>query len=126
MRIDKWLFFTRLYKTRTLAAKACNGGLVHVNGERVRSSRVITVGDVLDVSRGHLHYRFTVAGQPRRRGPASEARTFYTEDESVAEQRAVDEARRKAARSSQPLTAGRPDRQTRRALVNRKQGFDSS
>ncbi|MEL7539176.1 MAG: RNA-binding S4 domain-containing protein [Pseudomonadota bacterium] len=125
MRLDKWLFYTRVYKTRSLAAKACNGGLVHVNGERVRASRDLGAGDVLDISKGHLHYRYTVVSEPTRRGPASEARLCYSEDAAVAEQRDKDLALRKAARASTPTTQGRPDRKTRRALVSRKQGFDS-
>ena len=123
MRIDKWLFYTRLYKTRGLAAQACTGGHVHVNGDRVRPSREIRIGDVLDVTKAHLHYRYTVVAEPVRRGPAAEAQTCYAEDDAVASTRRQDIALRTAARTSTPLTDGRPDRKTRRALVNRKQGF---
>ena len=123
MRIDKWLYYTRLYKTRGSAAQACVGGHVHVNGERVRASRDVTTDDVLDITKAHLHYRYTIVAHPVRRGPAAEARSCYVEDEAVARARQQDLALRKAARSSVPLTEGRPDRKTRRALVNRKQGM---
>ncbi|MEM1263970.1 MAG: RNA-binding S4 domain-containing protein [Pseudomonadota bacterium] len=124
MRVDKWLFYTRLYKTRALAAQACRGGLVHINGERVRPSRELAMGDCLDVSKAHLDFRYTVTLFPTRRGPAKEARQCYEEDQEVARRREHDVALRKAARTSTPLTDGRPDRKTRRALVNRKQGYD--
>lgn len=123
MRIDKWLFYTRLYKTRSLAGQACTGGHVAVNGERVRPSRDISKGDVLDITKAHLSFRYTVVAEPARRGPAREAVLCYEEDEAVRKKREADLALRNAARQAVPLTDGRPDRKTRRALVNRKQGF---
>lgn len=122
LRIDKWLFFTRLYKTRSQAAKACSGGRVHVNQERVKSSRELREGDIIDLTRDQYAYRFSVLGFPRHRGPASVAQTFYSEDDEVRQKREADSAARRAVRAQMPTTVGKPDKKTRRALRAWKSG----
>lgn len=121
LRVDKWLFFVRVFKTRGEAAKACNGGHVHVNKERVKSSRALKVGDILEVTKGQLLYRFTVTSIPVRRGPAREAATFYDEDDLQRLAREERQAMLREDRARIPMTKGRPDKKTRRALRERKQ-----
>lgn len=122
LRIDKWLFYTRLYKTRSQAAKACNGGRVHVNQERVKSSRELREGDIIDLTRDQHAYRYNVLGFPRHRGPASVAQTFYSEDAQIRQKREADVAARRAVRAQMPTTDGKPDKKTRRALRAWKSG----
>ena len=119
LRIDRWLFFTRFYKTRSLAAKAVTGGHVRLNGERARRSSQVRVGDRIELTREQLRWVMTVRELPVRRGPATEARRCYEEDpESVI---ARDQARDglRIDRLAMPRTAGRPDKHTRRKLRDR-------
>lgn len=116
LRIDKWLWHTRFYKTRGLAARAVSGGHVHVNGERVKPSRTVRVGDRLEVTRDRLTWRVSVLALPARRGPAPEAEACYHEEEgSRREREALIETLRQDRRAM-PRTDGRPDKHTRRRL----------
>jgi ribosome-associated heat shock protein Hsp15 len=113
LRIDKWLWCARFFKSRAQATDAVNGGLVHVNGERVKASRAIHAEDRLVITRDEYRIEIVVHGIPARRGPATEAQTFYAEtEESVAAR----EARRARARLAAPAPDGRPDKHDRRAL----------
>jgi ribosome-associated heat shock protein Hsp15 len=113
LRIDKWLWFARLFKSRSQATDAVAGGLVHVNGERVKPSRVIHIEDRLYITKDETRWELIVQGIPVRRGPAPEARTHYTETEaSVAER----EKQRERSRLAGPAPEGRPDKHARRAL----------
>lgn len=116
LRIDKWLWYCRIYKTRGLAAKAVTGGKVHVNGERVKPSRALVPGDVLDLTKGQLAFQLKVTAIPRRRGPATEAERCYTEDDESRRQRLEFVAALKTDRAMMPTTRGRPDKRTRRRL----------
>jgi ribosome-associated heat shock protein Hsp15 len=112
LRIDKWLWFARFFKSRSQATAAVAGGLVHVNGQRTKASYAVCVGDVIAVTRSEHHIEVMVKGIPVRRGPAPEAQTFYSEtDKSIAER----EQRRLHARSM-PAPSGRPDKHDRRRL----------
>lgn len=124
LRIDRWLWFTRFYKTRTAASAAVQGGHVRVNGERARTATRVSPGDRIELKRQQLAYVMTVRRIPARRGPAVEARACYEESaESVAtrEQR-LRELRRD--RLQMPMTKGRPDKHTRRRLRQRNRGPD--
>lgn len=113
LRIDKWLWFTRFFKSRSQATDAVTGGLVHVNGERVKPSRVVQMNDRLLITREESRFEVIVQGMPVRRGPATEARTYYVETpESIAAR----EVRREYARLAPPAPDGRPDKHGRRAL----------
>lgn len=81
LRIDKWLWFVRLFKSRSQATDAVAGGLVHVNGDRVKPSRLIHVEDRLHITKDEMRLEVIVRGMPVRRGPAPEARLHYTETE---------------------------------------------
>ncbi len=120
LRVDKWLWFTRFYKTRGLASKAVTGGHVKVNGERAKPATTVRSGDVIEIVRDQLPWRLTVAALPQRRGPAKEARACYQEDEGVAEQRQSLSTGRRMDRLLMPTTEGKPDKHTRRKLRARR------
>jgi ribosome-associated heat shock protein Hsp15 len=127
LRVDKWLWCTRFFKTRSLAAKAVSGGHVRVNGARVKPSREVSVGDALAIQRGTDQIECVVRAVPQRRGPANEAQACYEETpESIARrEKRADERRAFAAVYTQP-TAGKPDKRTRRMLRSRfRQNQDS-
>ena len=120
LRVDKWLWFTRFFKTRSLATAAVKGGHVKVNGERAKPGLKLAVGDRLQIVRGRLPFDVVVAAIPTRRGPAAEARDCYTEaDASVDARRTIVEGL-KSDRLQMPTTKGRPDKRTRRALRHRQ------
>ncbi len=79
LRVDKWLWCARFYKTRSIAQDAVEGGHVQVNGERVKAARPVKVGDRLRITRERERFEVEVTGIPARRGPATEARQFYLE-----------------------------------------------
>lgn len=111
-RIDKWLWFARFYKSRTLAADMINDGRVRLNGERcTKTSQIVRAGDVLTFAAG-LHVRVVkvIAGGARR-GPATEARTLY---EDLTPEKIVEPAADAAA--AREKGAGRPTKKDRRAI----------
>src|SRR4051812_24337997 len=81
LRVDKWLWTARFYKTRSLAAQAVEAGRARVNGERVKPARVLKRGDGVLVRSGELEWKVEVRGFSARRGPASEAALLYAESE---------------------------------------------
>lgn len=116
LRIDKWLWATRFYKTRSLAAKAVGGGLVHVNEQRVKPARTLQEGDLLSVGSQPDIREIRVLGMPRRRGPATEAVTFYEETEQSIARREANREQRQLDRLSEPKPEVRPDKRSRRQL----------
>ena len=116
VRIDKWLWAARFYKTRSAATEAVLGGRVHVNGERVKPAKDIHVDDRLEVTIGDTRRIVVVLGLAEKRGPASVAASLYEETpESIAlrEQRA---AERRLARPLGADLGARPTKQDRRRL----------
>jgi len=122
LRIDRWLWFTRFYKTRGLAAAAVSGGHVRINGERARPGSKVRQGDLVEVVRDQLPYRVTAGALPARRGPASEAQNCYSEDEATRARRTELKASLQQDRRLMPRTPGRPDKHTRRLLRERNRG----
>lgn len=122
LRVDRWLWFTRFYKTRTAASAAVQGGHVRVNGEPARTSIRVRVGDHVRLVRQQLTWELTVLAVPSRRGPAREAQSCYEESPDSVErrERTIDELRRD--RLQMPMTRGRPDKHTRRKLRDRNRG----
>ncbi len=116
MRIDRWLFFVRLFKSRSLAGEAVTGGRVHVNGERVKPSRVVRVGDNVVFNRGAVPFECEVTGLPPRRGPAPEAAACYRESEASVARRAQFAERMRLATAFAPRPESRPDKHERREL----------
>jgi ribosome-associated heat shock protein Hsp15 len=116
VRIDKWLWAARFFKTRTAATEAVVGGLVHVGGERVKPAREVRPGDVLEVRVGTVSRTVVVRGLAERRGPAAVAATLYEETlESVSAREAQALQRRVAPPLGFDLGA-RPTKQARRRL----------
>jgi ribosome-associated heat shock protein Hsp15 len=114
LRIDKWLWCARFFKSRSLAQEAVEGGHVQVNGERVKASRQVRVGDRLRITRERERYEVEVTGIPVRRGPAPEARQHYHE---TPESDAARAHARELDRLSAPVSNGRPDKRERRDLI---------
>ena len=119
MRIDKWLWFTRFYKTRGLAGSAVAGGHVRINDARAKAASRVSVGDRIRLVRDQLQFNLVVEAIPTRRGPAAEARRCYSEDEASVASRKKMLAEISADRRSMPRTPGRPDKHTRRKLRQR-------
>jgi ribosome-associated heat shock protein Hsp15 len=122
LRIDKWLWCARFFKSRGLAQQAVEGGHVQVNGERVKASRPVRVGDRLRITRERERYEVEVTGLPERRGPATEARKHYVES---AESEAARAAAREFNRLTAPVSSGRPDKRERRELLDVMKGRGS-
>ncbi len=116
MRIDRWLFFVRLFKSRSLAGEAVSGGRVHVNGERVKAARVVRIGDQVAFNRGAVPFDCEVLGLPLRRGPAPEAAACYRESPDSVARRALFAERMRTATAFAPRPDTRPDKHERREL----------
>jgi ribosome-associated heat shock protein Hsp15 len=119
LRVDRWLFYCRFFKTRSLATAAVSGGHVKLNGERTTPGSRIKCGDQIDLIRERLPYSLQVTGIPNRRGPAAEARNCYLEDEETVRQREDQAVALRQDRMLMPKTEGRPDKHTRRKLRSR-------
>jgi ribosome-associated heat shock protein Hsp15 len=122
VRIDKWLWAARMFKTRSAATGAVLGGRVHVNGERVKPSKVVRTGDTIDVTIRADRRTLVVTEVAERRGPASDALTLYAE---TPESRIAREQRAAERRLSRPLGADlgtRPTKQARRRLDALRRG----
>lgn len=121
LRIDRWLWCARLFKSRSAAAEAVRGGHVRLNGQRVKPSHAVKVGDALSVERSMGVVRdVAITSIPLRRGPATEAARAYRESEESIE-RGRRAAEQRALRAFAPPTVGRPDKRTRRLLVRARQ-----
>ena len=122
LRIDRWLFECRFFKTRSKATAAVTGGHVKLNGVRPAPGIRVKVGDRIELVRDRLPYSLEVVAIPARRGPASEAQACYVEDQDVARDRELKVAALRQDRMSMPRTPGRPDKRTRRKLRERSRG----
>jgi len=113
VRIDRWLWAARFYKSRTLAARACEGGKVDVNGRRARAHKTVVPGDIVSFRAGDWRRKVKVLRISERRGPSSAARLLY-EDMSPPPPRKNDWLI--APPPSRPKGSGRPTKQERRRL----------
>ena len=118
VRIDKWLWAARFFKTRSLASRAVNGGRVHLNGRRVKAARAVLLGDELRISRNELEFVVTVLELADRRGPARIARTLYEESEESIRARELrrEERRMRRALEQQVAPPKRPSKRDRRKI----------
>jgi len=116
IRLDKWLWAARFFKTRALASTAVSGGKIHLGGRCVKPSRTVKIDDEFEVRRGYERYEVVVTALSGRRGSATDAQLLYREtDESVARRR--DEAeKRKLAQLQRPRSDARPDKKQRRQI----------
>lgn len=117
VRIDKWLWAARFFKTRSLARTAINGGKVRLNGSRVKPGKPLAVGDHLNVQRGEELFEIEVLVLETRRGPAAEAQKMYLESEESATRRARRKEQKALERAARAQRERRPDKRQRRQIV---------
>ncbi|XXQ68979.1 RNA-binding S4 domain-containing protein [Neisseriaceae bacterium B1] len=122
MRLDKWLWAARFFKTRSLASKHIELGRVAVNGQKVKTSKYIVVGDVIDLTLNSLPFKLYVLALNHQRRPAPEARLLYREDEQTTANREAQKALDQASRISAAYPDGRPTKRDRRQLDKVKRG----
>ncbi|MGH7845318.1 MAG: RNA-binding S4 domain-containing protein [Candidatus Binatia bacterium] len=121
VRLDKWLWAARFFKTRNLAAIAVTRGKIHVNGFRAKPARHVQVGDCLQITHGRFDC-VVVRALPKQRGPAARANLLYQETEESARQRQEIASQRRAEPAPQRHFKGRPVKKDRRAIVRFTRG----
>jgi ribosome-associated heat shock protein Hsp15 len=117
IRLDKWLWAARFFKTRSLAARACTLGRIQCNGQPAKAAREIHIGDMLRVTNDSGDFEIAVLLLSETRGPGSVAQTLYHETEASREFRQKAIAERKAMRQFEVLPAGRPSKRDRRRII---------
>jgi len=119
MRLDKWLWAARFFKTRTLAVEAVTGGRVSINQEHAKPAKDVKVGDLLSIRIGQMTREVEVKGLSSQRGPAPQAQLLYAETPaSITAREAAAEARRLAPEPAATISQGRPTKQDRRRLAD--------
>jgi ribosome-associated heat shock protein Hsp15 len=116
VRIDKWLWAARFFKTRSLAAKAVGGGHVTVNGNKVKPARVVQNGDMLSIRQDFLEFTVQILALSEQRGPAVVARTLYEETEASQAKREQTLAERRDMNLRGNHPDRRPDKHERRKI----------
>lgn len=116
VRLDKWLWVARFFKTRSMATQAINGGKVHVNGNRVKAARNVSVGDRLRITIGFMEFCVTVLALSRFRRPAKEASLLYTESEESIRAREEQRELRRMTSAGYAAPAKRPSKRDRRKI----------
>jgi ribosome-associated heat shock protein Hsp15 len=116
LRIDRWLWCTRLFKSRTLAAEAVSGGKVHVNGRRVKPAHAVGIGDKVSITRPGFGFECEVLKLPERRGSAPVAQACYAETETARAAREKHGEQVRLASAFAPRSLERPDKHARREL----------
>ena len=124
VRLDKWLWAARFFKTRSVARDAVSGGKVHLNGNRAKPGRSLNIGDELRIQRGEEEYAITVLDLSARRGPAPVARSLYEESEENRSRREKLAEERRLEYQQNATRERRPDKRQRRRLVQFKNKFD--
>ena len=117
LRIDKWLWAARFFKTRSLAARACELGRIQSNGQPAKAAREVRIGNMLRVTNDGGDFEVEVLLLSDVRGPASVAQTLYRETEASRELRQKVAAERKAMKQFEELPAGRPSKRDRRKII---------
>ena len=116
VRMDKWLWAARFFKTRTLARRACDIGRIECNGQRAKAAREVRAGDLLQVKNEGGDFEAEVLALSEMRGPAAVAQTLYRETEASRESRRKLAEERKAAPHFETLREGRPSKRDRRKI----------
>lgn len=116
VRIDKWLWAARFFKTRAVAAEAVTGGHVHINGERSKPAHAIKIGDVLKITKAGATFVITVTALSERRGTATAAQALYVEDPESQARREQQRVLYKLNALASPRPLKRPDKRERRQL----------
>ena len=124
VRLDKWLWAARFFKTRSVAREAVSGGKVHLNGNRAKPGRSLKLGDELRIQRGEEEFIITVLELSVRRGPATVARGLYEESEENRKAREQLAEARKLEHQQHATHERRPDKRQRRRIVSFKDKFN--
>jgi len=120
-RIDKWLWTSRFFKTRSLASDAVNGGKVHLNGQRVKAGRPVKIDDVLTIQKDSVLFEVTIKGINKTRRPAKEASLCYQESEASQAKREQEQQIKKLASATRPVPKRKPGKREREQLRQFKQ-----
>ena len=124
VRVDKWLWAARFFKTRSIAKTAIEGGKVHLDGQRVKVSREISVGETLVIKQGWDEKEIVVRSLSAQRGPAPSARELYEETAASIEKREREAQARKAAGGAVSRPTQKPGKHQRKALERLRKQFD--
>ncbi|TPW11289.1 MAG: ribosome-associated heat shock protein Hsp15 [Halothiobacillaceae bacterium] len=124
IRLDKWLWAARFFKTRALASEAINGGKVHLNGTRAKASRTLHVGDQLVIRRGLEEFTLIVKTLTTHRGSATLAAQLYAESAESSAKRALEKEQRRLNTLLYPLPTERPTKKNRRQIIRFTEGGD--
>ena len=123
MRVDKWLWAARFFKTRSIASAAVDGGHVEVNGERAKPAKPVKVGDELRIRLNQFTHVVHIRGLAERRGPAADAQRLYEETEASRQERARLAEQRRLAPTPAYEEGGRPTKRDRRDLARVKRRY---
>jgi len=121
VRLDKWLWAARFFKTRSLAKQAIEGGLVHVNHQRCKPAKTIKISDTLEITRSKERYEVIVQGLSERRLSAPLAQALYEETPDSLTFRETEREKRRLLQQQGPKPVGRPSKRDRRQLQQFKQ-----
>lgn len=124
VRIDKWLWAARFFKTRRLATDAVSGGHVQINGESIKPSKAIQIGDSIKIVKAQEQFEISVTGLAEKRGSATVAKTLYQETEDSLQAREEQKQLRKFNASSAPAPNKRPDKKARGKIIRFKRRED--
>ncbi len=116
VRLDKWLWAARFFKTRALAGAAVTGGKVHLAGQRIKPSRSVKIDDCFEITRGYERYQVIVTDLSERRGSACYAQTLYRETESSIDKRHSEAEKRRLAMMQRPHSTSRKKKKQRRMI----------
>jgi len=117
VRIDKWLWAARFFKTRGLATEMVNSGHIQINGKRIKPSRPVRIDDELQIQRGDESFVVIITGLAEKRGSAAVAQTLYQETEQSLTAREEQKRLRKLHAASSPAPDKRPDKKARRHII---------
>ncbi|MBI2679182.1 MAG: RNA-binding S4 domain-containing protein [Candidatus Koribacter versatilis] len=117
VRIDKWLWAARFFKTRSLAGRACELGRIHSNGQPAKPAREVKLGDRLRIATPAAEFQVEVLGLSEVRGPAATAQALYRETDDSKELRLKVATERRAMAQFEELPSGRPDKRDRRRII---------
>ncbi|MGY0399346.1 MAG: RNA-binding S4 domain-containing protein [Ostreibacterium sp.] len=117
IRLDKWLWASRFFKTRSLATEAIKGGRVRVNSNRVKPSKSVEIGQMISINKPSQSVEIAVVALSDKRGDFTTAQTLYTETKESINKRQKEILIRKLASQSTPTTKGRPTKRNRRQIV---------
>jgi ribosome-associated heat shock protein Hsp15 len=123
VRLDKWLWAARFFKTRSLAAQAVDGGKVDINGDRARRARLVQVGDTIVIRRPPYQHEIVVQGVSEMRGPAAAAAALYQETAASRQAREMLAFQLKNAPTLSFEGGGRPTKRDRRDIARLKRGW---